>query len=121
VAKSVSGWSPNSTRGDPSRVSRKISFIENHHWRLIGVRLAFAGYAASMKVNPVVNCTLIIRSQAEYSAATQSVILRCILESPATGRHHGFTDLASLIAAIEAELTEIQKCILPSGDENRES
>lgn len=70
-----------------------------------------------MQINPVANCTLIIRSQAEYSAATQAVILRCILESPATGHRHGFTDLAALLAAIQTELTEIQNHILPPGEE----
>lgn len=44
--------------------------------------LAFAAYAVPMKVNPVLNYTLIIRSQVEYSTATQSVVLPCILETP---------------------------------------
>jgi len=70
-------------------------------------------YAASMNVNPVINCTLIIRSQAEYSAATQTAILRCILESPVTGQRRGFTDVEALLTVLRAELTEIQSQIIP--------
>ena len=34
-------------------------------------------YIVSMKVNPVVYCTFIIRSQIEYSAIAQAAIVRC--------------------------------------------
>jgi len=85
------------------------------------VLFAFDGYATGMKVNPVTNCTLIIRSQAEYSAATETVILRCILESPVTGQRQGFTDLATLITAIQAELIAMQNHILPPGQGNGKS
>lgn len=66
-----------------------------------------------MKVNPVVNCTLIIRSQAEYSAATQRVVLRCLLEKSATGQRCGFTDIDALLLALRAELMELQAQIIP--------
>ncbi len=66
-----------------------------------------------MNVNPVANCTLIIRSQAEYSTATQTVLVRCILESPVTGQRQDFTDLTALLMAIQTELTAMQKRILP--------
>lgn len=70
-----------------------------------------------MHINPVANCTLIIRSQAEYSAATRTVIVRCILESSVTGRRHGFTDLTTLLTAIQRELTTMQSQILPLEEE----
>jgi hypothetical protein len=66
-----------------------------------------------MKVNPVVNCTLIIRSQAEYSAATQRVVLRCLLEKSATGQRCGFTNVDALLLALRAELMELQAQIIP--------
>ncbi len=66
-----------------------------------------------MKINPVVNCTLIIRSQVEYSAATQTVVLRCLLEKTATGQRHGFTDVDTLLTALRAELMEMQNQIIP--------
>lgn len=75
--------------------------------------MAHARYITRMKANPVVNCTLIIRSQAEYSATTQAVILRCILEMPATGQRSGFTDLEALLHALRAELVAIQNLIMP--------
>ncbi|MCB0099726.1 MAG: hypothetical protein KDE46_28530 [Caldilineaceae bacterium] len=68
-----------------------------------------------MKVNPVINCTLVIRSQMEYSRATQAVSLRCILEMPVTGKRVGFTDVESLLAALRAELANIQNQIIPPG------
>lgn len=71
-----------------------------------------------MHINAVTNCTLIIRSQAEYSAATQTVIVRYILESPVTGRRQGFTDLTALLLAIQTELTAMQNRILPPSEEN---
>ena len=76
------------------------------------VFVAFAGYARAMKVNPVMYNTLIVRSQVEYST-TQAVILRCILEIPATGQRHGFTDLDTLLVALRAELLEFQRQIIP--------
>lgn len=66
------------------------------------------GYAAAMKANSVINSTHIIRSQAEYSAAAQAVILRCILETPATGQRRGFTDMDTLLDALRTDLAELQ-------------
>lgn len=66
-----------------------------------------------MKVNPVLNYTLIIRSQVEYSAATQRAVLRCILETPATGQRRGFSDAEALLTALRAELLELQNQIRP--------
>lgn len=73
-----------------------------------------------MKVNPVLNYTLIIRSQVEYSAATQCAVLRCILETPATGQRRGFSDAEALLTALRAELIELQKQMTPpaSAEEN---
>lgn len=65
-----------------------------------------------MKSNPVVYCNLIVRSQIEYSTATQAVIVRCILETPATGQRHGFTDVEALLAALRVELMTIQNQIV---------
>ncbi|MFN8494723.1 MAG: hypothetical protein U0350_44385 [Caldilineaceae bacterium] len=70
-----------------------------------------------MKANPVMYSTLIIRSQAEYSTITQSVILRCVLETPATGQRRGFTDLDDLLVALRAELMELQNQIIPPEQE----
>lgn len=67
-----------------------------------------------MKTNSVIYHNLIIRSQAEYSAATQLVIFRCILETPATGQRHGFTDVDALLTVLRAELMELQTQIIPS-------
>jgi len=72
-----------------------------------------SGYAGTMNVNPVRNCTLIIRSQAEYSAATQAVVMRYILETPATGERCGFTDAETLLAILRAELDEFQNQTMP--------
>lgn len=66
-----------------------------------------------MKVSPVLNYTLIIRSQVEYSAATQRAVLRCILETPATGQRRGFSDVEALLTALRAELIELQKLMTP--------
>jgi hypothetical protein len=67
-----------------------------------------------MNVNPVVNCTLIIRSQVEYSATTQTAVLRCVLEKSATGQRRGFTEVDALLTALRAELMELQAEIIPS-------
>ena len=83
------------------------------------VFVAFAGYARRMKANLVMYSTLIIRSQVEYSS-TQSVILRCVLEMPATGQRHGFTDLDALLDALRAELMEFQHRIIPP-DEGKDN
>ncbi|MEZ4868833.1 MAG: hypothetical protein R3C14_46340 [Caldilineaceae bacterium] len=72
-----------------------------------------------MKVNPVINCTLIIRSQAEYSAATQTVVLRCVLEMPATGQRHGFTEVEALLITLRAQLTDLQSQIIPPDAHNK--
>ena len=74
-----------------------------------------------MNVNPVINCTLIIRSQVEYSTATQTAVLRCILEVPATGQRRGFTDEESLLAVLRLELTEMRNQLIPPGEEEGKS
>jgi hypothetical protein len=74
-----------------------------------------------MNSNPVVNCTLIIRSQAEYSTATQAVVLRCLLEKVATSQRRGFTDIDDLLVALRAELIELQSQILPPDAANPEN
>ncbi len=61
-----------------------------------------------MNVNAVSNCTHIVRSQVEYNAATQTVILRCILEITTTGKRLGFTDVDALMDALRAELIDMQ-------------
>jgi len=66
---------------------------------------------ANMKSNSVHYCNLIIRSQLEYSAADQAVIVRCILELPSTGQRRGFTDVEALLDALRVELTEMQNQI----------
>jgi hypothetical protein len=79
---------------------------------------ALGGYPTSMNSNPVANCTLIIRSQVEYSAATQTVVLRCLLEKTATGQRRGFTDVDALLTALRAELIELQSRIIPPDQQN---
>jgi hypothetical protein len=74
-----------------------------------------------MKANPVSNSTLILRSQVEYSTETQSVILRCILERPATGQRRGFTDAEALLAALRTDLMEMQNEIIPSEQQKSEN
>jgi hypothetical protein len=66
-----------------------------------------------MKINPVANCTLIIRSQAEYSVATRTVVMRCLLEKAATGQRRGFTEVDALLTALRAELMELQSQMIP--------
>ena len=67
----------------------------------------------AMNVNSVSNCTHIIRSQVEYSVSTQTVILRCIVEIPATGeRRRGFAPLDALMDALRTELTNMQDQIV---------
>ncbi|MBP7962929.1 MAG: hypothetical protein KBG20_07160 [Caldilineaceae bacterium] len=66
-----------------------------------------------MKVNSVVNCTHILRTQAEYDGISQAVVLRCILEMPATGERRGFTDIESLLTALRSELMEVHNHTLP--------
>jgi hypothetical protein len=82
-------------------------------WRSIGVGLAGDGYATGMKPNPVIHCTLIIRSQIEYSRVTQEVTMRCILEMPATGQRLGFTEIEALLTTLRAQLLEMQYQIIP--------
>lgn len=69
-----------------------------------------------MKVSPVLNYTLIIRSQVEYSAATQRAVLRCILETPTTGQRRGFSDVEALLTALRAELIELQNQMIPPAE-----
>ncbi len=73
-----------------------------------------------MKPNPVIYRTLIVRNQIEYSAASQSVITRCVLEIPSTGQHQGFTDIEALLAALGAELRLIQNQIIPPAPQEGE-
>ena len=77
-------------------------------WRLPAI-------LAHMKANSVVYCNLIIRSQLEYSAATQAVIVRCMLEMPSTGQRQGFTDVEALLDALRVELTAMQNQIISPG------
>lgn len=70
-----------------------------------------------VKPNPVTHCTFIIRSQIEYSTMARAVIMRCILEAPATGQHRGFTDVEDLLATLRAELMEMQNDIIPPSKE----
>ena len=72
-----------------------------------------------MKANSVVYCNLIIRSQLEYSAATQAVIVRCMLEMPSTGQRQGFTDVEALLDALRAELTAMQNQIIPTEEKKK--
>ncbi len=72
---------------------------------------------APTKMNPVGNYSLVIRVQAEYSPATQTVTLRCMLETPATGQHRGFTDLDALLAAIQAHVLALQDDLRRAGPE----
>ncbi len=71
-----------------------------------------------MNINSVVNCTLIIRSQAEYSVASQTVVLRCLLEKVATGERRGFANVDALLLALRAELMELQSQIIPPDPPN---
>ena len=66
-----------------------------------------------MKSNPVVSCNFIIRSQLEYSAASQTVVVRCILETAATGERRGFTDVDALLDAVRVALMEMHNKIIP--------
>jgi hypothetical protein len=70
-----------------------------------------------MKANSTRYRNFIIRSQVEYSAATQAVTFRCILETPSTGQRHGFTDLEALLTTLRAELTAFQNQIIPLDEE----
>lgn len=63
-------------------------------------------------IQPVSNCTLVLRVQAEYSVAAQATTLRCRLETPATGEHRGFSDLHALLAAIETDLLAMQQLLV---------
>lgn len=56
--------------------------------------------------NPVTNCTLIIRSQAEYSPTASRLNVRFMLEMPTTGQHRGFVDVEDLVTALRIELEE---------------
>ena len=58
-----------------------------------------------MDDNSVINCIYIIRSQAEYIADTQSMVVRCTLEVPTTGQRCGFSDVEDLLSALRLELT----------------
>lgn len=57
-----------------------------------------------MATNSVINSTLIVRSQAEYSPATQTLSVRFILEMPATGQHRGFADVEALLCLQGGEI-----------------
>lgn len=70
-----------------------------------------------MKPNSVIHCNLIIRSQIEYSTTTQAVIVRYILETPATGQRHGFTDVEALLVALRTELLGLQNQMIPLNQE----
>ena len=72
---------------------------------------------ASKTIHPVGHSTLVLQVQAEYNAATQTVVLRCRLETPATGQHRGFSDLPALLTAIEADLLALQQRLLVAEQE----
>ena len=74
-----------------------------------------------MNTNPVAYCTLIIRSQVEYSLTTQTVVMRCMLEKSATGQRHGFTDVDALLTVLRAELMALQTQIIPLDQQNLEN
>ena len=76
--------------------------------------MAVGGYTAFMTTNPTINCILIIRSQAEYSPASQMMCVRYILEIPATGQRRGFTDMEALLKALRIELVETHRQIIPA-------
>lgn len=86
-------------------------------WANFSVFVAFAQYAKGMKANSTLYRNLIIRSQVEYNASTQTVIFRCILETPSLGQRQGFTDLEALLTALRTELTEFQSQIIPAAPE----
>jgi hypothetical protein len=73
-----------------------------------------------MESNPMAYCTLIIRNQIGYSSAAQAVVMRCILETPATGQRRGFTDIDDLLAVLRAELIEVQDQMIPSDGKKEE-
>lgn len=85
--------------------------------RFCCVWFAFACYSVSMKVNPVINSMFILRSQAEYSTTAEMVVLRYILERPATGQRCGFTDIDALLAALRSELLAVKKQIISPAQE----
>jgi len=70
-----------------------------------------------MNSNRVINCMFVLRSQAEYSVATQRVILRCVLEVPATGQRQGYTEVEALLTALRTELLNIQAQMIPPNPE----
>lgn len=65
-----------------------------------------------MNVNPVRDATYIVRCQVEYSTATQTAVLRCLLEKPATGQRCSFTDLEALLVMLRAEIRGLQAQII---------
>lgn len=71
-----------------------------------------------MPINPT-NHALIIRIQAEYSAAAQIMSIRYILEIPSSGEHRGFAEVGDLISALQIELTKIASPIVAS-EQNEE-
>jgi hypothetical protein len=72
-----------------------------------------------MRANPVVYCSFIVRVQSEYSVAAQTVITRCLLETPANGERCGFTDIDALLAALRTELMVMQGRIISCQQENQ--
>lgn len=74
-----------------------------------------------MHINPVSNSTFIVRCQAEYSAATRTVIVRCILERSGTGQHRSFGDMQALLAALQADVTAMQNGLWPAEQEQQTS
>ena len=65
-----------------------------------------------MNVNLLGTCTHLIRSQVEFSESTQTMILRCILEVPATGERRGFVSMDALMETLRDELTDMQNQIV---------
>lgn len=70
--------------------------------------------------NQVTNCTLIIRSQAEYSPAANALSVRFMLELPATGQHRGFIDVEDLVTAMRIELEDWVRLYHSSQEDNNQ-
>ena len=64
-----------------------------------------------MRINPK-NHTLIVRIQAEYSASSQTKVVRYVLENPSSGERRGFAELETLLCALRIELTKIANPIV---------
>ena len=74
-----------------------------------------------MPINPT-HHSLIVRMQAEYSAAFQATRIRYVLEVPASGEHRGFAEVEDLMSALRIEMTKIDNPIVaPEQKEGKSS